>query len=330
MPVSPRVLPSELGHSFTPADAAALGVTPRRLRAGDLDKPFHGVRQRVLRDPVMLSNADAAAAPSAADRVERTRVLRLVHAYERVKSHNVFYVGCTAAVLHGLAWDHGDELEVAVTAPVRAPRGRGIRSRQMAPGLVSIRSVDGIAVASPASVWANLARNLGDRDLVRLGDALVRIPRDSSGQPMPERQLATPPQLLAAAEVRHRRGRPRLLAALDQVRVGSMSPLETDFRVDSMAVGLPEPTLDVEIRDGYGRLIGIADAAYLRERVIVEVEGDHHRVSRSQWQRDIEKHAAYVAAGWEVVRLTSSHVRGPAATAPEVVRGALMRRGWRP
>ncbi len=47
-----------------------------------------------------------------------------------------------------------------------------------------------------------------------------------------------------------------------------------------------------------------------------------------QWVRDIEKYAAYVAEGWEVVRLTSAHVRG--GRAPSMVCEVLRRHGWVP
>ncbi|MBN9175878.1 MAG: hypothetical protein J0I43_00695 [Microbacterium sp.] len=124
-----------------------------------------------------------------------------------------------------------------------------------------------------------------------------------------------------------------LLRALECIRVGSMSPLETDFRLVTAAAGLPEPELDVEIRDERGVLLGIADARYEAYRVIVEVEGDHHRTSRAQWRRDIAKHAAYVRAGYEVVRLTAPDVRGAGGSAPTadlIVRVALERHGFRP
>lgn len=69
--------------------------------------------------------------------------------------------------------------------------------------------------------------------------------------------------------------------------------------------GLPEPVLDWPIRNETGRLLGITEIVYPEFRVLVEIEGDQHRVSRRQWIRDIEKYAAYVAEGYEVVRLTS-------------------------
>ncbi|WP_295818485.1 hypothetical protein [uncultured Microbacterium sp.] len=49
----------------------------------------------------------------------------------------------------------------------------------------------------------------------------------------------------------------------------------------------------------------------LPRRAIVAVLGRSPR----QWQRDIEKHAACVAAGWEVVRLTAADLRRDAAPA---------------
>ena len=94
--------------------------------------------------------------------------------------------------------------------------------------------------------------------------------------------------------------------------------------------GLPEPELDVEIRDASGSLCGITEIVYRKYRTLVEIEGDHHRTDQQQWDRDIEKYAAYVAEGWEVVRLTSRHIRGSHPRAVAIVREVLKRRGWRP
>lgn len=106
-----------------------------------------------------------------------------------------------------------------------------------------------------------------------------------------------------------------------------MSPLETDARCELVADGLPEPELDAEIRDEDGRLLGIADGAYRRHRVLLEIEGDHHRTDAAQWARDLEKHAAYAAAGWSLVRLAGVHIRGPRPAAAAMVRAALRRAG---
>ena len=171
-----------------------------------------------------------------------------------------------------------------------------------------------------------LARDFSVRQLVVVGDAIVNVPRDRAGIPCPEARLATIDDLTAAVSAGRRLGAARLRSAHALVRVGSMSPSETRFRLDAGAHGLPEPELDVEIRGPGGRLLGISEVVYPRWRVVVEVEGDHHRTSRRQWTRDIEKYAAYAAEGWEVVRLTGEHVR--TARAVGLVADALTRRGW--
>lgn len=326
MPNSASPLPPQLGESFSCADALRAGVTRRRLRAKDHEAPFHGARLR--REPPELLLGDDE--PLARDRAQRMRVLRLARAFREVMQPHAFFAGRTAAVVYGAPIEHGDELQVAVYAPARAPRRRGIRGTKVAPGLVSIRTHEGLPVSSPASTWAMLAAELSVRELVVLGDALVRVPRDAHGRLLPHEQLASIAQLQRAVDAGPRRGVHRLREAIGMIRVGSASPLESEYRIDSLAAGLPEPELDVEIRDAHGRLLGISEIAYPTYRTVVEIEGDHHRTSRAQWVRDIDKYAAYAQEGWEVVRLTSAHVRATRPRAAALVRAVLIRRGWRP
>lgn len=228
----------------------------------------------------------------------------------------------------------GPELVVAVHAPARAVRRPGIRGVKIAPTLATVTTHEGLRVASPASVWVGMAPELTVRELVVLGDALVRIPRTNGGRPRPEKQLTTIPRLSNAVAAGRRVGVGKLREAIGLIRVGSASPLETEYRLDAAAAGLPDPELDVEIFDASGRFLGITELVHAAFGVLVEVEGDHHRTTRAQWDRDIEKYAAYVAAGWEVVRLTSRHIRGtahdPAPRATAIVRDALLRHNWRP
>ncbi|WJL96285.1 hypothetical protein QSU92_03585 [Microbacterium sp. ET2] len=198
----------------------------------------------------------------------------------------------------------------------------------MSPHLVSVVRHQGLPVSSPASTWAMLGRELSVRELIMVGDALVRIPRDSRGFPQPHRQLASIAQLHRAVGAGRRLGIASLREAAQLIRVGSSSPLETEFRLDIQAGGLPQPELDVEIRDERGRLVGITELVFRAFRVVVEVEGDHHRTDRRQWHRDIEKYAAYADLGWEVVRVTSHHIRNGSGV--RRLHDVLVRRGWRP
>jgi len=330
MPRPPAPLDDKLGPVFRVGAARAAGVTEGRLRAADLASPFRGVRQRAVSDA-----QPHAEGPYPMDEVARAAILERVRAHALLLPQHAFYIGCTALAIQGLPLldaraAQDADLAVAVFAPHRALRRPGIRSLQVQPGLAHTTTVEGIRVATPATVWALLARDLSERDLVKMGDAMVRIPRDDRGIRRPELQLATPAQLRAAIEAGGRRGAAKLRAALPRISPHSMSLLETDWRENLRGTGLPEPELDVEVRDARGILLGISDGAFPQYRLAVEIEGDHHRVTRQQWNRDIEKYAAYAAVDWEPVRLTSSHIRPDRGRDVAIVRAALLRRGWKP
>jgi hypothetical protein len=308
------------------SEARLAGVSSSRLRAKDLDSPFHGVRVRAESD----APHDASARPLSPWEESRQEEVRRATAFAAVMGSGTFFAGRTAAVLQGAAVDPGPELVVAVFAPGRAPRHRGVRGIHVMPELARVGAFDGMRVTTPASTWAMLGAELSVRELVALGDSMVRVPRDRKGRLEPHRRLAAVEQLERAVLAGRRVGIARLREALHHIRVGSASPLETDFRLDAVTAGLPEPELDVEIRDRGGRLLGISEVVYRSARVVVEIEGDHHRVDRTQWNRDIDKYAAYAAEGWEVVRLTAAHIRGHRPRGVGLVRAALLRRGWDP
>lgn len=330
MPRRSDPLPPHVPKVFRCADAAQLGIDPDRLRCVDLEHPFRGVRR--VAEPADETDAPAtgAEAPLTRDRAANRAILRRVEAHSLVLPPYAFYVGAAGRAIYGLpqidpeAATAGD-LEVAVFAPHRGLRMKGVQSIQVAPALAHVQTHGGFRVATPASLWALEARRATVVQLVALGDALVCIPRDEQAQHVREAQLATVDQLRAAAAAGPRRAVGALREAIELIRVGCMSVLETDSRLVLVAAGLPEPELDVEVRDARGRLLGISDLAYPEQRVAVEVEGDHHRTTRRQWDRDLEKYAAYAAVGWQVVRLTARHVRGANPAAPRLVREALAR-----
>ncbi|MEV8271820.1 hypothetical protein [Microbacterium sp. NPDC077184] len=322
MPVAPRPLPDGLGPAFSCGDARAAGVSPKRLRAKDLAAPFRGVRT--------VPDAEAPASgidPLARQREVRERTRRLASAYAEIMPAHAVFAGRTAAVLLGAPVDPGPDLVVAVPDPMRAPRRRGIRGVKVSRDLARTATVDHLRVTDPPSTWAMLGAELDVRELIIVGDAFVRVPRDLSGHRMPHARLATIDDLGAALAAGRRIGARKLRTALALIREGSASPLETDYRLDATAAGLPDADLDVDVRDHRGRLVGISEFVYPDFRTIVEIEGDHHRVDRAQWDRDIEKYAAYAALGWEVVRLTARHVRHR-RTAVAIVDDVLRRRGW--
>ncbi|WP_019181787.1 hypothetical protein [Microbacterium yannicii] len=332
MPRAPRPLPPILGDTFSIAEAIEKGVSIGRLRASDLELPFRGMRMTALfhSGPGEQTSGSQTFRPPTRSELARAATVRMAKAYAKIMGPYEFFAGRTAAVLQRWPVDPGDGLAVAVASPRRPPRRKGIRGIKVTPKLAHTHTVGGLRMTTPVTTWAMLGRELSVRQLVALGDAIVRIPRDERGILRPEEQAATPDQLERAITAGRRVGIGKLRAALLMVRVGSASPLETDFRLDAEAGGLPEFELDVEIYDDRGTRLGITEFVHRETRTVIEIEGDHHRTDRQQWNRDIEKYTAYAANSWEVIRLTSSHVRGPHPRAVPIVREALLRRGWQP
>jgi hypothetical protein len=342
MPKKHAALPPVLGAHFSTAHAIEQGVTRRRLRGRDLQKPFHGARRTSADVAAEKKRLDGDARPLAPSRRLAEELRSRALTYLQVIPREAFICGRTAALLRGYPLgaakkrdenrhhrgeeqeDEPDPLDVGVITPQTAPRGKGVNGRRLASRFVQVEQFKGVPVMTAPTMWAMLGRELTERELTILADAIVHIPRDSSGVAHPERADATLADLQAAIDAGPQKGVAKLRAALARARTGSASPLETEYRLDAEDAGLPTPELDVQIRDERGRLLGISELVYRKYRVVVEIEGDHHRSSRQQWNRDIEKYRDYAEAGWEVVRLTSTHIRAR-RNAVQIVRTALIR-----
>jgi hypothetical protein len=176
-------------------------------------------------------------------------------------------------------------------------------------------------VVTALDAWCQLAAELTIRELVVMGDGLVRR----------RHPLATLAELDAAVS-RHagRRGHRKLVAALGSVWPRTDSPAETELRLDLVESGLPEPEVNVDILDSSGRLIAIGDLVYRRYRVIVEYDGDHHRRDPVQYARDIDRLDDLAGAGWRVVRFNRSHRGIRRRQRLERAREALLTAGWTP
>lgn len=199
-------------------------------------------------------------------------------------------------------------------------------------GSVEVVDIGGVRVLSPASVWLVVGPHLEPWDRVALGDQVVRAPRFPGDlRPPPRAPYSTIGALAESLRLRHRRGREALLESLPLLRTGAASAPETHTRLALQAdPALPECVLDHDVRDDSGRFIGCSEIAFVEYRLAVEYEGDHHRVDRAQWNRDIEKYRQYEDAGWRAIRVTSRLLYGRAPELRAGVRQALVSRGWRP
>ena len=349
MVTRPGPLPDSLGEGFSVRAAVREGVTPGRLRGTDLAVPFRGTRLRST--PHVSPTSDPHAYAHEAE-VLRAEIIRRAYAYRSIAPRHAFFCCVTAAVLWGLPLPNrvlraGSSvsrradanlndpvppfIDVGVVAPHRATRTQGTRGHQLTAQLIRVRATRGTQLTDPATTWVLLAAHLSVEELIILGDAIVHEPRARGmRRGAPGSGLGTLKQLEAALNAGRRIGGTKARAALARIRVGSASPPETLTRLALVDAGLPEPALDVDVFAADGRAIGYTELAYVAQRILIEYEGDHHRTDRHQWDRDIEKHAACVEAGWTVIRLTSRHLRPSPAPAVARIRAALMAAGWRP
>jgi len=178
-------LPDDLPSSFTVSRGRELGLSTRRMRAGDLDTPFHGVRTTQVE-----SSAEKPGSRESSDELEKrhARIRGRAGAYAARMGEHEFFSHLTAAVLWGLPLPReavaSHDLHVSVFAPRRAPRCRGVIGHQARPGSSTVRvhRATGLRVSSPASTWASLATMLEHPyDLIAVADALVHIERMPGG-----------------------------------------------------------------------------------------------------------------------------------------------------
>ena len=253
-----------------------------------------------------------------------TTHLDLCRAYAALMRPSEYFSQATAARAHGipLPWRlEAESLHVTAVLPAGRPRGRGVHGHAVAPELARFVTVGGLRVSHPVQAWCELATTLTLRELIAMGDALVRR----------QHPLATMTELAdAVLRWRGRRGCVALSEALRFIRPRTDSWEETMLRLDLMDAGLPDPEVNVEIRDRDGRFIALGDLAFREYRVLAEYDGQQHRTDDRQYQRDVERLDDLARLGWRTVRFTRLH-RGPARTERiGRVRSALHARGWQP
>jgi hypothetical protein len=305
--MQPSPIPSELGPSFTAKQARDAGVSASRLRARDLQTPFHGVRVRPPTEEGPQKNDE-----DDPDVVKEHPIIALARQYALRMTEHEFFSHLSAAIIWGLplppAIENTSALDVSVFAPLRASRGRGVHGHQARKGSTTVRRhpKTGLRVSSPVSTWAAVAPMLEHPyDVVAMADAIVRVPRAPGAFARPlSRPLGTIAELDACVRAGRRVGVSTLRDALPFVRLGASSRPETWTRLTLMDAGLPEPTLDHDVFDEYGMFLACVDMAYPELRIAIEYEGDHHRSDAQQWAKDVDRYDALTAHGWRVIRVT--------------------------
>jgi len=206
-------------------------------------------------------------------------------------------------------------IHVSVAEPGFPPQVRGVIGHRLkiAPSFVDL---EGMPVVRGLDAWLQAAPYLTERELVEIGDALVRR----------RRPLTTPAALERSVRAAAgRRGARTVRAALAHIRPGTDSVAETRLRLLLCDAGLPEPVVGVTVTHN-GSFVGQPDLAYPHQRIAIEYEGDVHRLDLRTFRDDIERRERFEDAGWRVIRVTADHLAAPALLVHRIAM-ALNERG---
>lgn len=331
----PSALPPSLGRVFTRAAAVREGVSSRRLQYEDLERIAHGVYRR----RAATNQADEHTAHPA-ERWRQRQCALAEDLREHLPPHS-FLVGASAAALWGLPVPtpltsrrnpaSHDYLEIALPTDAgrRPPKRPGFHARQVNPSLVQATSIRGIPLTTPAVTWAMLVPRLGFADGVALGDAIIHEARVPGTTRLRRPPLASLAEMHAAVEMGRRQGVGPLRQMLPLLSPHSASVPESHLRLKLLEWAAPEFSLDHDVYDGGGQLVGCSEIAFPKFRLALEYEGGHHLTDPKQWNRDIEKYQHYVQLGWEPLRVTSQLLYVRHGELRHQVFEALRRRGWR-
>jgi hypothetical protein len=222
--------------------------------------------------------------------------------------------GVAASGLYGASWvDANTAIELISPRHARPQPGLLVRQESIAPDEVT--TVSGIPVVVRARAAFDLGRHLDRGESIARLDALMRN------------------QVFSAEDVLHLakrypgvRGLKRLFSVLPLVDGGAASPQETRLRLLYVDAGLPCPTTQVPIYNGW-RAVRILDLGWEHFRVGSEYDGDVHRTDRRAYVKDLRLRPIVEGLGWAV-----DHVIKEDRDDEIVARAKrlLLSRGWKP
>jgi hypothetical protein len=220
--------------------------------------------------------------------------------------------GVAASALHGCAWVD-EEIAVEVIWNCTRPPV-GVIARDQTLGDDEITRVAGLPVTTVARTAYDLGRHLPREQAVARLDALMHAT-----------PFSVEDVLLLAKRYPGARGLRRLRAALPLVDGGAESPKETWLRLLLIDAGLPTPTTQIPVLDGYWP-VAYVDMGWEKYKVAVEYDGDQHRSNRRRYAKDQRRLRKLEEMGWIVIRVIAEDKPDDVVRR---VRAALLARGWR-
>jgi hypothetical protein len=200
--------------------------------------------------------------------------------------------GTAAAALHGTKWiDENVPVELIHVNP-RAPRGVLTHRDILLEG--EVQTLAGCSVTTPERTAFDIGRRAPRRSAVARLDALARATgfkvHDVLG--------------IAACHPRAR-GLRQLETVLELVDPGAQSPRESYLRLLLIEAGLPRPNTQIPVFGVDGLPIAYLDMGWPVLMVAVEYDGDHHRVDRQQYLKDIRRLELLERLGWLIIRVVA-------------------------
>lgn len=293
--------------SFLVSDSPSLGLSIRQLSRTGIFTPSRGIRLP------LQSRGSVADNVRAYTRLDPTSVL----------THSTSARICCICLPSWL--DQDWRIHVARPAEGWKPRRRNVVGHQLSFKESEVIIFDGVRITSPARTWLDLSSVLSVDELVVAGDSIVN--EHSADFPMPREPLATIPDLRRVVHDHPgMRGVRKARLALDLIRTGADSAPETMMRLQLIRAGLPEPVLNLVLRNGLGYPVLWPDAAYPEQRIAIQYDGAHHG-DPEQYRRDITRLAVTEALGWSEVRVQQGDLDGDRPFVVEKIRSIWPRTG---
>jgi Protein of unknown function (DUF559) len=212
-----------------------------------------------------------------------------------------------------------DLIEMTVAPPKNPPRRNGVKGYERELGPTDIVEWRGLRITSAARTFADVAAHISARELVVLGDMILR------------RHLATVAELTTILEhLAGRRGLAVALWALPRLDAKSGSPEETRLRLRFEDEALPRPACNLAIYDDAGGYIACPDLVLEEAKIAVEFDGAHH-LEVEQQRSDSLRDRLMIANGWAPLRATNRDNDPRKHDLFDTIRQLLIRRtSWRP
>jgi len=259
-----------------------------------LRKPFHGIRTTIDLSPL--------------------------RAYAPLLRPGDRFSHTTAAALWGAPVPKSVQTQLHITAALaEKPRARGCVGHQSRCADQDLRG--DLPTSSPAQTLVECGTLLELEDLVAIVDFMLLDPRVLDPRDM--RPHATRAELHSLLGSKRGPGVRLARRALSLAREGVESPMETRLRLLLQGGGMTATECGFELTRADRSRVGWFDLAWPERMVLVEYDGDQHRTSSHQYDRDIRRFDDAAELGWRVVRVRSRGILSNPADTIGRVRRAL-------